>query len=119
MAKNRFTKAQALVGSLRCTGTAQVDGASSFAAVTATTISGTALTVTSVVATGNVALTGNLTITDTKNIVLSAVTGTQFGTAAGQKLAFYGAAPLAQQTGVAVTAGGIHAALVALGLITA
>lgn len=37
------------------------------------------------------------------------------GTTAG----FYGAAPVAQQTGVAVTAAGIHAALVNLGLITA
>jgi hypothetical protein len=34
-------------------------------------------------------------------------------------LGFYNTAPIAQQTGVAVTAGGIHAALVALGLITA
>jgi len=32
---------------------------------------------------------------------------------------FYGTAPIVLQTGVAVTAGGIHAALVALGLITA
>lgn len=34
-------------------------------------------------------------------------------------LGFYGATPVAQQTGVAVTDAGIHAALVALGLITA
>ena len=34
-------------------------------------------------------------------------------------LGFYAATPVAQQTGVAVTAAGIHAALVALGLITA
>lgn len=33
-------------------------------------------------------------------------------------LGFYGTAPIAQQLGVAVTAAGIHAALVALGLIT-
>ena len=32
---------------------------------------------------------------------------------------FYGATPVAQQTGVAVDAAGIHAALVNLGLITA
>jgi hypothetical protein len=31
----------------------------------------------------------------------------------------YGSAPIAQQTGVAVTAAGIHAACVALGLFTA
>jgi len=34
-------------------------------------------------------------------------------------LGFYGAAPIPLQTGVAVTAGAIHAALVALGLIAA
>ncbi len=37
----------------------------------------------------------------------------------GASLGFYGTSPIALQTGVAVTAGGIHAALVALGLITA
>ena len=37
----------------------------------------------------------------------------------GAKLGFYGATPVALQTGVAVTAAGIHAALVNLGLITA
>lgn len=34
-------------------------------------------------------------------------------------IGFYGATPVAQQTGVAVSAAGIHAALVSLGLITA
>lgn len=34
-------------------------------------------------------------------------------------IGFFGATPVAQPTGVAVTAGGIHAALVSLGLITA
>lgn len=34
-------------------------------------------------------------------------------------LGFYGTAPIAKQTGVAVTAAGVHAALVALGLIAA
>lgn len=37
----------------------------------------------------------------------------------GTTVGFYGTAPIAKQTGVAVTAGGIHAALVALGLIAA
>jgi len=37
----------------------------------------------------------------------------------GPNLGFYGTTAIAQQTGVAVTAGGVHAALVALGLITA
>jgi hypothetical protein len=37
----------------------------------------------------------------------------------GGSVGFYGTAPIALQTGVAVTAEGIHAALVALGLIAA
>lgn len=37
----------------------------------------------------------------------------------GTNVGFYGTTPIAQQTGVAVTAAGIHAALVNLGLITA
>jgi hypothetical protein len=37
----------------------------------------------------------------------------------GPNLGFYGTAPIAKQTGVAVTAGGIHTALVNLGLIAA
>lgn len=37
----------------------------------------------------------------------------------GYKAGFYGTTPIAQQTGVAVSAAGVHAALVALGLITA
>jgi len=39
--------------------------------------------------------------------------------ATGASVGFYGTTPIALQTGVAVTAAGIHAALVALGLITA
>jgi hypothetical protein len=42
-----------------------------------------------------------------------------FVTQADGKIGFFGHAPAAQQTGVAVSAAGIHAALVALGLITA
>lgn len=38
---------------------------------------------------------------------------------ASDKLGFYGTSPIAKQTGVAVSAAGIHAALVALGLIAA
>lgn len=37
----------------------------------------------------------------------------------GTRAGFYGTTPIVKQTGVAVTAGGIHAALVALGLIAA
>ncbi|MCP4960772.1 MAG: hypothetical protein GY925_16075, partial [Actinomycetia bacterium] len=43
--------------------------------------------------------------------------GIQWGSAAKQ--GFYGTTPVAQQTGVAVSAAGVHAALVNLGLITA
>lgn len=35
------------------------------------------------------------------------------------QVGFYGTAPIAKQTGVAVTAAAVHAALVALGLIAA
>ena len=64
----------------------------------------------------------NLQFADGRNIQLALSTGTKIGTAggaSGQKLGFFGATPVVQQTGVAVTAIGIHAALVNLGLITA
>lgn len=60
-------------------------------------VTATAVTCTTLTATGNVAL----------------------GDAAADTVGFYGHAGIAQQTGVAVTAAAIHAALVALGLITA
>ena len=51
------------------------------------------------------------------------VAGGAFGTVVANKptetLGFYGVTGVPLQTGVAVTAAGIHAALVALGLITA
>jgi hypothetical protein len=56
--------------------------------------------------------TSNLTITDV-NIVLSATTGTQFGTATTQKLGFYGATavvqPIAQDVATALTTLGLMA----------
>lgn len=55
-----------------------------------------ALTATSVAATGTVALTDNMTITDAKNIILNATTGTIIGTATTQKLSFYNATPITQ-----------------------
>lgn len=64
-------------------------------------------------------VTGNITIADGANIIVNTTTGTQIGTAAGQKIGFYGATPVAKQTGVAVSAAAIHAALVSLGLIGA
>ena len=45
--------------------------------------------------------------------------GVKVGENATQTLGFYGATGVAKQTGVPVTAAGIHAALVALGLISA
>lgn len=90
---------------------------------------GTALVNTNSV--GALTLAGDLTLS-THNLVTDAVTGTQIGTAATQKLAFFGAAPVVQQTGA--SAAGIAAvadpparaalaaiqnALAALGLVTA
>lgn len=56
---------------------------------------------------------------DAKNIAFDTTTGTKIGTATNQKLAFYNSTPIIKQAGVAVTAAGIHAALVNLGLIAA
>lgn len=56
---------------------------------------------------------------DGRNISMGSSVGTKIGTAANQKIGFYDKTPVAQQTGVAVDAAGIHAALVNLGLITA
>jgi hypothetical protein len=62
--------------------------------------------------TGGVTLTtAALTLTDV-NVALSATTGTKFGTATTQKLAFFNANPVAQQTGDVATA------LTTFGLVT-
>ena len=63
--------------------------------------------------------TGSLTLSDGATMTLGTVDGLKIGTAAAQKLGFYGQAPVVQPSGVAVSAAEIHAALVALGLITA
>jgi len=44
--------------------------------------------------------------------------GIKIGTATNQRIGFYNTTPIPKQTGVAVTVADIHAALVALGLIT-
>lgn len=65
--------------------------------------------------------TGNFssaTITTGGVTAIVAATGINVG-GASDKLGFYGHAPTLLQTGVAVSAAGIHAALVNLGLITA
>lgn len=67
---------------------------------------------------------------DGVNITLGTTTGTQIGTATGQKIGFYGATPVVQQTGGAATAGAsytsaeqgminrMYSALRALGLLS-
>lgn len=67
----------------------------------------------------NAAVNLSIGIQDATDIPLGTTTGTKIGTATNQKLAFHNATPIVQQTGVAVTAAGIHAALVNLGLIAA
>jgi hypothetical protein len=67
------------------------------------------------------ALTGSFTLYDGAGNPVIVNTGTsaiRIG-ATGGTVGFYGTTPIALQTGVAVTAGGVHAAMVALGLITA
>lgn len=56
---------------------------------------------------------------DGYNMQMGTSVGTMIATSGLQKLGFFGITPIVQPTGVAVTAGGIHAALVSLGLITA
>lgn len=68
--------------------------------------------------TQNVTLAAGLTVTNT----LTASSTLTMGGALdhnGTTVGFYGTAPITKQTGVAVTAAAIHAALVALGLIAA
>lgn len=60
----------------------------------------------------------NITLSDV-DIVLGTTTGTKIGTATTQKLAFYNSTPIVKASGVAVTAAGIHAACVNLGLFAA
>jgi len=62
---------------------------------------------------GAIGAGGNITIADTKNIIVNATTGTQVGTATTQKLGFWGAAPIVQPASAdqaACPAGGTGAA---------
>ena len=59
---------------------------------------------------------GNTTVVSTVVQFIGPVA--MVGDAAGS-VGFYGTTPIAKQTGVAVSAAGVHAALVALGLIAA
>ena len=49
-------------------------------------------------ATGGITLGQSVTMTEAKNVVLGTTTGTQIGTATNQKLGFFGATPVVQQT---------------------
>lgn len=71
-----------------------------------------------VAVTGDAVVSGNLTVTGIAGSVAALVAQGIFAHQ-GTTLGFYNTSPIAKQTGVAVTAGGIHAALVALGLIAA
>ena len=61
----------------------------------------------------------NIEGTTNKAVVTGGTAGTKVANATSEVLGFYGTTGVAQQTGVAVSAAGVHAALVALGLITA
>lgn len=71
---------------------------------------------------GSVIISAGSGVTSDGLLELKAANDTSFDVIVigpGKTLGFYNHAPAAQQTGVPVTAAGIHAALVALGLITA
>lgn len=61
----------------------------------------------------------NIEGTSNPDVVSGGVFGVKLGNRTDEPLGFYGAVGTTLQTGVPVTAAGIHAALVALGLITA
>jgi hypothetical protein len=53
----------------------------------------------------NGSVSGNTTYADNANLVFNATTGTMIGTAANQKLGFYGATPVVQPAGAGEAAG--------------
>src|SRR5208282_448460 len=59
---------------------------------------------------GGALTVGSATIADAGNVVLGSTTGTQIGTATTQKLGFYGATPVVQQTLGVATATGTYGA---------
>ena len=61
----------------------------------------------------------NIESVNEPTVVTGGVFGTKVASTPTEVLGFYGATGVAKQTGVAVTAAAIHAALVALGLIAA
>lgn len=57
------------------------------------------------VSTGGVTLSDDITIADAKNIAVNTTTGTKIGTATGQKIGFWNATPVVQQSHIADSAG--------------
>ncbi len=136
----------AVSGAFSVEGAADLDGALDVAGATtvaALTASGAGIAGTTLAATGNFAVatnkftvaaaSGNTVVAGTLAVTgattqtgaltvagaLTANGNCVIGNAGSDTIGFYGATPTAQLTGVAVTAAGIHAALVTLGLITA
>ncbi len=61
----------------------------------------------------------NIEGTTNPAVVTGGTNGSKVANSTSETLGFYGSTGVAKQTGVAVTAAAIHAALVALGLIAA
>lgn len=61
---------------------------------------------------------GNLNITNAKNIILDTSTGTKIGTGTTQKLGFWNATPVAQKTGYGTPTGNVNQGSFAAGSIT-
>lgn len=69
---------------------------------------------------GTIFLQNNVTIANAKNLAFGTGTGTKIGTAASQKLAFYGATPIVQATlDTSASNSDIVTALQNLGLVVA
>lgn len=113
MAGTRHANAHTVTGNAYVSGDLDVGGDIFADDITVDVATAATVTVT------DVNLANDMTITNAGNLILGTGAGTQIGTGATQKLGFYGAAPIAKATGVAVTAEAIHAALVNLGLIGA
>lgn len=111
---NNLINGGTVTGDLHVTGTvfANISGTVAPGPISGATI--TASTVNSSIIGGTTAAAGTFTTLTGTSL---AVTGNI--SADATKLGFYGHATTVQQTGVSVTAAGIHAALVNLGLITA
>lgn len=65
------------------------------------------------------ASTPNTETSKNPDVMTGGTAGSIVGKSATETVGFYGSTGVVLQTGVAVSAAGIHAALVALGLITA